>query len=258
MKIQFASDLHLEMDANKIFMEKFPLIPSADILILAGDTTYMNPDFLRSNFFNHISSDFKQVYLIPGNHEFYYNRFDIEQVLYDFRLDVRHNVQYLNNSTIYPDENTRIIFSTLWTYISEEKVMAIYNRMTDFHACIFAGKTFSPESQNQAHEISLKYLTSELSKDFQGSTIVVSHHVPYPESYGVYKGELSDAYYVDLTHLMLDNKIDHWIHGHNHWIDQGLTFNNTMIHTNQLGYVYRDHNEAFRRDVVFESKFQPQ
>ena len=163
MNIQYASDLHLEMDSNEAFMEKFPLIPSADILILAGDTTYMNPNFLRSNFFNQISRDFKQVYLVCGNHEFYKNSFDIEQVLFDFRLDVRHNVQYLNNTTIYPDENTRIIFSTLWTYISEEKSGVIKNRMMDFHACIFAGEIFSSKAQNLFHEPGSAFLLAKYS-----------------------------------------------------------------------------------------------
>ena len=98
----------------------------------------------------------------------------------------------------------------------------------------------------------MKYLISELSKEFSGTTVVVSHHVPYPESYGVYKGELCEAYYVDMIHLMQDYKIDHWIHGHNHWVDQQLSFYGTQIHTNQLGYVYRGHNEDFRREAVIE------
>ena len=45
MKIQFFSDLHLEFAENCAYLEKQPLAVTGDILLIAGDTAYLDlPD----------------------------------------------------------------------------------------------------------------------------------------------------------------------------------------------------------------------
>lgn len=69
MRIQFASDLHLEFSDNKKYLEANPLIKSGDILILAGDIIYMHPTYYNMEVFDQWSKMYDRVYMIPGNQE---------------------------------------------------------------------------------------------------------------------------------------------------------------------------------------------
>ena len=129
MKIQFASDLHLEFIMNKAYIEKYPLEAEGDILILAGDIIPFNMMHAADNFFDYVSDHFKITYWIPGNHEYY--RSDINERSGSFQEQIRDNVVLLNNKSIeYHDY--KIIFSTLWTSIGDQYANDIKRGMNDF------------------------------------------------------------------------------------------------------------------------------
>lgn len=95
MKIQYASDLHLEFGANTSILRKHPMEPVGDILILAGDIGYLGDDGLMKHpFWDWASENFKEVIAIPGNHELY-RGFDINELTEDWEHRIRTNVRYV-------------------------------------------------------------------------------------------------------------------------------------------------------------------
>ena len=64
MKIQYCSDLHLEMDDNNSFIKKNPIEPAGDILILAGDICYLRDIDAHGDFFDYCSKNWKHTYWI--------------------------------------------------------------------------------------------------------------------------------------------------------------------------------------------------
>jgi predicted phosphodiesterase len=72
MKIQYASDLHLEFSANSGYLKRNPLKPVGDILVLAGDIGYLNDDnYNKYPFWDWASENYRQVIVAGGNHELY-------------------------------------------------------------------------------------------------------------------------------------------------------------------------------------------
>ncbi|MEQ8418302.1 MAG: metallophosphoesterase [Imperialibacter sp.] len=251
MKIQYASDLHLEMPANAAWIYKNPIIPSAEILILAGDITYLSDLHLSSPFFDLLSSQFDKVYIVPGNHEFYNYSFDIDGLFPSLNMAARDKVFYLNNQVVVIGK-VRLLFSTLFTQITNHKF--IDYKLNDFHVCKYQGERFSTHEYNECHALCLAFLETELAKPFDGQTVVVSHHAPYPPDYCDYPDSMSlnEAFHVDLLWLTEKHKVDHWIHGHTHHNQEPLTIGKTTFYTNQLGYTVANEHTAFRRDMVLE------
>lgn len=68
MRIQYMSDLHLEFKDNLDYIKSTDFDVTGDVLILAGDTLYLNDNFMpRMKFWNWASKNFRQVLIIPGN-----------------------------------------------------------------------------------------------------------------------------------------------------------------------------------------------
>ncbi len=249
MKIQYASDLHLEFPQNSAWLQYFPLKQTADILILAGDVTYLSELQLANPILDTLSAQYDAIYVVPGNHEFYVRSYDVNDIFPTLNLPVRNNIFYLNNQVIHL-EAVRMLFTTLFTRIERHKF--IDSRLTDFHTCKHGGDRFTTHKYNECHELSLQFLIAELEKPFDGQTLVVSHHAPYPASYCDYAfpEDLNEAFHVDLTWLFTKYKIDHWIHGHTHHNRKPFKIGETWFYTNQLGYTFREEEKVFKRDAV--------
>lgn len=246
--IQYASDLHLEFNDNKKFMKRNPLQPVGNILVLAGDIVPFRALDQHNDFFNYISDHFEATYWVPGNHEYYH--FDIAKRSGILNENIRSNIWLVNNVSVV-HQQTRLLFSTLWSKISEENQWQIERNLNDFHLIKYGKQRFSSVLYNELHNESLAFIQQELQIAKEDSIAVFTHHCPtflhYPEEY---KGDaLNQAFAVELFDFIETSLIDSWVYGHHHRNIPEFTIGKTRMLTNQLGYVHQYENQFFKPDV---------
>jgi predicted phosphohydrolase len=236
MTIQYASDLHLEFIRNEKFVKANPLQKQGNILLLAGDIVPFAVMDKHKGFFNYISDNFVKTYWVPGNHEYY--GFDIAKRTGNFKEDIKSNVHLVNNIAVTHND-TRFVFSTLWSKISPGYQWQIERSLSDFRLIKYDGFKFSADRFNELHEESLAFITHELANKTTDKTVVVTHHVPTLMNYPAqYKGSIiNEAFATELSDLIETNGPDAWIYGHHHAHVPDFTIGKTRLLTNQLGYV---------------------
>lgn len=75
--IQYMSDLHLEFPENSMFLKQNEIPVTGEVLVLAGDIFYLKDRIApRAKFWKWASENYRQVLIVPGNHE-YYNYSDV-------------------------------------------------------------------------------------------------------------------------------------------------------------------------------------
>ncbi len=118
MRIQYASDLHLELPANEQLLLERPLVPCGDVLVLAGDIAYLDDSYTEHPFWDWASEHYQQVIVALGNHEFY-NRYDLATMKDGMKGKIRHNVFWYYNRVVHIDDIDFIV-STMWSHIKDE------------------------------------------------------------------------------------------------------------------------------------------
>lgn len=251
MKIQYASDLHLEFPENRNFLKTNPLKIEGDVLLLAGDIVPFSKMELANDFFAFCSDNFKETYWIAGNHEYYHE--NLEGRTGQFKEDILLNVHLVNNYWIQK-ENVRIIFSTLWSSISPENAWHIQNGLNDYHLIKDGEKRFSTQRANELFNENLAFIKEAVENNQCEKCIVVSHHVPtflnYPEEYK--NSILNEAFAVELFDFIEESSIDYWVYGHHHRNVENFKIGNTELLTNQLGYVSSNEHKYFKTDTKIE------
>jgi len=146
IKIQYASNLHIEFPKNKAFLKKYPLQPVGEVLVLAGDIVPFAEMDKHKDFFSYLADNFETTYWLPGNHEYYH--FDIDKKSGVLNEEIRSNIFLVNNTSVVKG-NARLIFSTLWSKIIPALHWHIERNMSDFHVIKHNGFRFSAEEYNQ-------------------------------------------------------------------------------------------------------------
>ena len=157
MKIQYASDLHLEFPSNSNYMKENPLKVTGEILILAGDIHVIgSDDCMKDPFWDWASKNYKQVIVAYGNHEFY-NDYDLSTMKDGFKLKIRENIYYYYNCIISIDD-IDIIVSTLWSYIQDKNKKACEDTIGDFKLIKWGEETLTADLFNKEHERCLNFV----------------------------------------------------------------------------------------------------
>ena len=252
MKIQYASDLHLEFKENASYLKHHPMEVVGDILILAGDIGYIgDQNYARHPFWDWASANFRQVIVAMGNHEFY-KFFDISTLEDGYKLLIRHNVAAYYNSVVSVDD-IDIIVSTLWSEIPLKEASYTEQVISDFRRILYEGEPLTFSDFNREHHKCLAFIKSAVSESKVKHKIVVTHHVP---SFQMLCPKFKDsnangAFTVELEDYIRTSGIDYWIYGHSHYnID--VRIGNTLCISNQLGYVFADEIDTFKPDKYIE------
>ena len=94
MKIQYMSDLHLEFADNSRYLKHNELPVTGEILVLAGDIFYLKDRVAPlTKFWKWASANYREVLIVPGNHE-YYNNADVAECGSEWCWKFRDNVGY--------------------------------------------------------------------------------------------------------------------------------------------------------------------
>lgn len=266
-----------------------------------------------------------EIIYICGNHEFWSQDYyevgrDIEKYIQE---NNKTNIHFLNNSSIIL-HGIRFIGSTLWTSIADympwynkNHIVKYYAAMGDFRRIranewynpqnetrlknfllyhgveeekindLITNRFFNPLLQIEENHLAIDYILEELSQEFDGKTIVVSHHLPVYELWlkeknisiedlsgevinnerafyeaakgndGLYKNILMMGYYVnDLKEIMYsDAAPNYWFHGHLHHPVSKI-FGNTKVISSPVGYKKQSSTIKYKTiDVANDKKW---
>lgn len=240
MKIQYMSDLHLEFWENSRYIKHHEFPVMGDILVLAGDIFYLKDKIAPlGNFWKWASENYREVLIVPGNHE-YYNYCDVMERGLQWKWMFKQNVGYYQNQVLRIDD-TDFIMSTFWSHITMDDEYFVWKRLNDFRQTMYKRKLLQTEEYNQMHDFCLGYIKKNLAESTAKHIVVVTHHLPTfqvvaPEHKG---SVLNSAFATEYEGLIADNQIDAWIYGHSHTnIDTEIC--RTKVICNQMGYVFEN------------------
>lgn len=249
MKIQFVSDLHLEFAENRAYLEQYPLEVTGDVLLVAGDTAYLDmldsgvDTYSRYAFWDWASEHYRQVIVCFGNHDFY-GHYDIATIPDGYCKAIRPNVQAYYNGVVHLND-IDIIVSTLWSHIEPYNAYMTERGVSDFYRIRYDGYRLSADTFNQEHERCLRFVKRAVSESEAKCKIVLTHHVPTelctaPE---FRESLINGAFTVELGNYIAESGIDYWIYGHSHRNIEAQ-IGETRILSNQLGYISHAENRT--------------
>lgn len=241
MKIQVASDIHIEFERPLKYKEPFNLTyTDADVIVLAGDIGVGFKE--ERNFVERIAQEHgKPVIFVLGNHSFY-AKGNVDRIRGRWAKYMReegkdNNVFYLDEGYNYTFGDTNFVGGIFWTDFNdynEFDMLVASDGMNDYQDCRMSKLDsnfdnipcwdnvreylFTPRRSVDEHYKTKEYMSHMLSEWKGQRNVVVTHHLPSAMSTDIrYKNSsLNPAYCSNLEEWIMDRDIDLWIHGHTH------------------------------------------
>ena len=201
--LQYISDLHVDTRS----IGRIPKIyPVSDHLVVCGDIgNPKHPNF--HSFISKISSQFKKIFIVPGNHDMCcgfhqldkvnYNQYLINEIIKNFT-----NVYYLNQSIHQLDHNYLIAGTILWS-----QPIITNNHMHNYLIGL------------NEHNRQVQWI-EKILKDYDSSNIIMAtHYLPsfqlIEEKYLKRGIQATSRFATDLEYL-IKPPIYAWLCGHSH------------------------------------------
>lgn len=225
MKVAYCSDLHLEFRSIELTNDE-----NADVLILAGDIYLINKmrydlDNRFTTFMDNVTSEFKHVIYVAGNHEFYDSNINDIKKLRD-AVKIYPNVHVLDTQTVNID-GINFVGGTMWTDMNKDDPIMKQRApriMNDFTII----EDMTPDYSVAAFNVFNDYVQSHKPID-----VVISHHGP---SWGCIADEYISSNYNSLYVSDVDvSDVKFWIYGHLHG-GKSLEQDGCQILHNSRGY----------------------
>jgi predicted phosphodiesterase len=221
---QYISDIHLEFGAPP------PTIPpTADVLLLAGDIgDPSHPTYAA--FLQRMSRDFRQVFVIAGNHEYYGPRTmaETEEHIRSVCAALPNVIFLQNESHQVLDTEIWIYGTTLWTNIPDDP--AIRTRLKSSISDYRRIKGFTPQVSTDLFRAAIGAFHPDPTRQW----IVLCHHQPAMElvdpKYRSY-GTLNLAFASDAPALTAPEDVVAVVYGHTH-----APYQNGKFYCNPVGY----------------------
>lgn len=253
--IREMSDLHCEF-----YKFTVPSLPEdkETILILAGDIDLSHHQELII-FLTTLSTQFKHVLYVFGNHEYYKNSFinSVGKVKEKLLNNNINNVHVLDNETIIIND-VAFVGGTLWTDFGKynpismfdaEQAMSDYKHIRTGLYDLPYQRKLHPNDVYTSHLKTKNFIFEECKKhkDNNLKVVVITHHSPsfMSVSEGFRGNPYNDLYHSDLDNLIIETKPDIWFHGHVH---QSFNYfiEDTNIIVNPRGYHPMELNPLFK------------
>jgi predicted phosphodiesterase len=241
MKLRIYSDIHLELPGAAFVVPELP-DDKETVLILAGD---INTGHNATEFIQPLLRQFRAVIYVLGNHEFYGSRVDKVQRLWKASNQHHENLHMLDDDVVVIDD-VRFIGSTLWTdmdggnplaKMDAQQYLNDYRRITINDCGTY--RKLQPMDTCNIHAKSKVFIQETLREEFDGKTVVVTHHAPLAECvHERYRGDpLNACYYSNLEAIFAEYDFNLWIHGHMHDPVDIKDVYGKDVRSNPVGYI---------------------